>query len=231
MQLATLDHNTVQHMGKELLNSYREYCSSFEEAAQRLVENVFTSFQTEDDEPEFALIRIFRTMNFDELTPELQAIARPQAGQFLTLMGTMGIEKAWCDRRRSQSRKAIPINQNMSPMFKGVFQELGFSWADSTGDETVSGKSLDAMNMVHYFYVEDVSSSTYITDQEQFVKPYGIQSVIAAGSRFVSDAAYVVIGFTTVPVTRKQTETLVQLTPHLSTLLAIFDAQGKLWSA
>jgi len=230
MQLSTLDHNTVQQIGKQILNTYRNHCSSFEDASQRLVKDVFASFQSSQKEPEFALLRVFRTLTFEQLTPELQTIAPSKTEQYLTLMGTVGLEEAWCDRHQSKSRKAIQINQNMSPMFKGIFRELGFSWDDSTGDELVSGESLGAMSMIRYFYVEDVSSSTYITDQKTFVKPYGIQSVIAAGSRFITGGAYVVIGFTTVPVTREQAEILVQLTPHISTLLAIFDAQGALWS-
>lgn len=230
MQLSTLDRATVQNIGKEILNTYRKDCSSFEEAAQRLVEDIFASFQSQQEKPEFALVRVFRTMKFDELTPDLQDIVESISGQYLTLTGTVGLEEAWCDRRQSQSRKAIPINQNMSPMFKGIFRELGFGWEDSTGDELVSGEALGAMGMIRYFFVEDVSTSTYITDQETFVKPYGIQSVIAAGSQFVSGAAYVVIGFTTVPVTQEQAEILVQLMPHVSTLLAIFDAQGALWA-
>lgn len=229
VQISTVDSARLQQYGKQVLHSYSRDCNSMEQAAQNIVRDFYGMFRTEEGEPEFALVRVFRLTKFEELDPELQANCTIKSGQCLALMGTIGIEEAWCDRRQSQSRRAIPINQNMSPMFKGVFRELGFSWSDSTEDELVSGEALGAMGMIRYFHVEDVSSSSYITDQEQFVEPYGIQSVVAVGSQFLSGSAFVLIGFTTVPITQEQTEALVQLMPHISTLLATFDARDALW--
>lgn len=229
MQISTVDSTALQQYGKQVLYKYSQECNSMEQAAQNIVRDFYDMFRTEEGDPEFALVRVFRLTKFEELDPELQASCTIKSGQCLALMGTIGIEEAWCDRRQSQSRKAIPINQNMSPMFKGVFRELGFSWEDSTGDELVSGAALGAMGMIRYFHVEDVSSSSYITDQEQFVEPYGIQSVVACGSQFLSDAAFVLIGFSTVPVTEEQAEKLVKLMPHISTLLATFDVREALW--
>ncbi|MDQ7024420.1 MAG: hypothetical protein Q9P01_19460 [Anaerolineae bacterium] len=213
-----------------MLYEYRDSCASFEEAAQAIVEDYFNLFRSKNDEPEFALIRIFQTMGFDKLTPELQASAKLSSGHFLTLMGTIGIEEAWCDRRQSQSRKAIPINQSMSPMFKGIFRELGFTWEDVTGDEVVVGQKVKDMSMIRFFHVEDVHSSSYITDQEQFVHPYGIQSAIAIGTQFISNAAYVLIGFSTQTISEEQAGQLTNIAPYISTLLAIFDGNEAFWA-
>lgn len=231
MQLSNIDPDALQQMGRSMWLEYQKTCSSFEEASQQIVEDFHNLFRSQDDEPTFALVRVFRTMSFDELNSDLQAKADTSAADhFLTLMGTVGLESAWCDRRLSQKRQAIPINQNMSPMFKGIFQDLGFSWQDETGDDIVAGQDIHDMSFLRYFYVEDVGASTYITDQEQFVQPYGIQSAIAAGVQFVSQAAYVIIGFSRQHISPEQAEKLVQITPHLSTLLAIFDAQNALWA-
>lgn len=98
MQLVTLDSSTAKLLGRKLLKEYRSQWDSFEKAAQLIVQDFFEIFCTAEGEPEFALIRVFRTMNFNELTPELQEIVEPKSGQFLSLMGTVGLEKAWCDR-------------------------------------------------------------------------------------------------------------------------------------
>lgn len=228
MQVSNIDMEKLRKIGKNML--YQNTCSSFEEAAQVIVADFYNLFRSRKDEPEFALVRIFQTMSFDELTPELQASAKLSSGHFLTLMGTIGLEDAWDDRRQSQSRKAIPINQNMSPMFKGIFRELGFSWEDVTGDKVVVGKKVKDMSFIHFFHVEDVSSSSYITDQEQFVHPYGIQSAIAIGTQFISQAAYVLIGFSMQPISEDQAVQLVSIAPYISTLLAVFDGKAALWA-
>lgn len=230
MQISNIDPKMLQEIARDMLNEYRDTCSSSEEAAQVIVEGFFDLFRSQEDEPEFALVRIFQTMNFDELTDELQASAKVSSGHFLTLLGTVGLEEAWCDRRQSRSRKAIPITQDMSPMFKGIFRELGFHWDDVTGDEFVAGQSVKNMSLIRYFHVEDVSSSSYITDQEQFVQPYGIQSAIAIGTQFVSKRAYVFIGFSRQTITQDDVAHLVSIAPYISTLLAIFDGRDALWA-
>lgn len=230
MQISNIDPKLLQEIARDMLKEYRDTCSSSEEAAQVVVEEFFNLFRSQEDEPEFALVRIFQTMSFDELTPELQASAQFSSGHFLTLLGTVGLEEAWCDRKQSRSRKAIPINQDMSPMFKGIFRELGFNWDDATDDEFVVGQSVKNMSLIRYFHVEDVSTSNYITDQEQFVHPYGIQSAIAIGTQFISKRAYVLIGFSTQVITREHVANLVSIAPYVSTLLAIFDGKNALWA-
>ena len=80
-------------------------------AAQRLVEDFFVSFKSPQEEPEFALVRIFRIMNYAELTPELQAITESESGQYLTLMGTIGLEKRYDNKwRRGISFTAENVN-------------------------------------------------------------------------------------------------------------------------
>lgn len=229
MQLASVDISTIQHYGKYLLNEYRDACHSFEEAAQALCENFYQEFRTDANEPELALVRVFRSMKYDELPPKLKAKATTHHPQ-LALMGTMGLEENWSSRKYSEKRQLIPINDKMSPMFQGVFNELGFSIADFHA-ESAAGHSVHSMQMLRYFHVLDASQSAAITDQASFVQPYGIKSVLAIGSQFLSRQSYVLIAFSRSPIAEKQAEILAEIAPHVSTLLAIFDGRKALWSS
>lgn len=230
MQISSIDTAALQQFSRNIWVQYQKQCSSFEEVAQRTVEDFFDLFHSQNGEPEFALIRIFRTTRINELPHELQAIVKSPAEHYLALMGTVGVQASWCDRRQSRTRQVIPINQYMSPMFKGIFRELGFRWRDETGEDIVAGETIHEMPLVRYFHVEDVSSSTYIPDQEQFVRPYGIQSALAVGVQFGSKAAYVLIGFSMRHISPIQAEQLAQTAPYISTLLATFDEKNAIWA-
>lgn len=229
MQISTITADDAQQLGRMIFNQYRDECVSFEDASQKMVEHLFNVFYT-DDSPDFSLIRVFRTMKYNELPFDLKQSVQEPGNDYLVLTGSVGVEDAWCDRRRSQSRQTIRIGENMSPMFKSVFKDLGFSWSDSKFNAVVSGENLETMNMIRFFHIDDVSRSEQITDQDSFVQPYGIQSALAIGTQFVSDAAYVLIGFSNQAIERHAAETLIKMGPHLSTLLSYFDAKDNVWT-
>lgn len=229
MRIQTLNKESIQEYGRYLLNEYRDACYTFEAAAQALCENIYDEFCKEQNEPEFALVRIFRTVQYKELNTELKQKSKTFQPQ-LALMGTMGLEHDWQSRQQSQNRQLIQLGENTSPMFQGVFSELGFQMKDFYSDEAPSGQPVHSMVMLRYFHVEDASKTHAITDQEEFVKPYGIKSAFAIGSQFLSHQAYVLIGFSHSPISQEQAEILAELAPHVSTLLAIFDRRKALWS-
>lgn len=215
-------------LGHNMFTSLRDECESFEEASWKIVRYLFDAFQV-DDEPEFPLIRIFRTTKHDELPLDLRTNISLPNRDYLALMGTFGVEEAWCDRRQS-SRKAILIGDEMSPMFKGVFRELGFSWTDTKHEATVTGKSVSSMGMIRYYYVEDASASNQVTDMDTFVEPYGIKSVVGFGTQFMSQSAYVLIAFSNKTISPRYAEDFMTVTPYVSTLLALFDERKKIWA-
>jgi hypothetical protein len=229
MQLTELDPVAIRALGRDILNRYRGEPSTFEEISQLLVQELYRFFRTAKGEPEFALLRVFRTMDFKALTPELQSMTKEKSGQFLVLTGSVGVEKDWCNRKHSRTRQIIEISDKMSPMFKGVFHELGFRWGSTSASEVAVGGAVETMSMIRYFHIEDVSSSKIITDQQLFVRPYNIKSIVAAGTQFIGGDAYVIIGFTIVPVTPANAEIFSEITPFISTLLAIFDNPDTLW--
>jgi len=228
MDLTQLNKDDMKHIGYQWLNNYRNGFNSFEAISQQLVDDIYNTFHMPDGSPAFALVRIFRASRFDELSSESRALTQVQAHFYLALTASIGQESAWCDRHQSQHHQVIPVNANMSPMFKGIFKELGFAWEDHTDDLLPEGQNLD-LNIVRYFLVPDASASTAITDQEQFVKPYGIRSVIAIGSNFLSGAAYTLIAFSRVPITEENAKIYAVLASFASTLLAIHEGQKPLW--
>lgn len=227
MDLSTLKKEELKELAYGWMNSYRTGQGSFENVAQTLVNATLQEFRQADKRPAFALVRIFRATPYQNLHPDLKALATPDIPHYLALMGSAGQEKAWSSRHTAQKRKIIPISATMSPMFKGIFKELGFKWEDYSSEALPEGQSHD-MSLLRYFYIPEARESTAITDQEQFVKAYGIRSVVAYGSTFLSGAAYTLIAFSTIPLTKSTVEIYAGLTSYVSTILALYE--NKLWN-
>lgn len=218
----------MKAFGRRLTYDYPPQFASFEAAAQQCVRDMYDTYRLDDGSPAFALLRIFRATRYADLPPEFQKLVSTMPDRALVLMATMGLEPAWHDRKLSRSHKAIAVDQHMSPMFKGIFHDLGIGWDEILADDIPKGQEA-GQSMTRYFHVPEAREGGYITDQAQFVTPYGIRTVIAVGSKFVSGDAYVLIGFSRAPISSTQAKTVATLTPYLSTLLAIYDGTGRLW--
>lgn len=227
MNLSALDDNDVRGFGRNLLYNEEFESSNFSTVAQLCTQYIYDNFSAPDNTPGFALVRIFYTLMYDDLTAELQAKSR-STGRHLVLVGSTGALAEWCDPALSQNRRIQPLDNQLSPMFQGVFSDLGFP-IDVLSKTAVPTGAEGDMSILRMFYVQDASRSSYITDQKTFVRPYGIQSVIALGARFLSGDAYTMIGFTTVPLTPHNAETFGALSAYLTTLLARFDQPGNFW--
>lgn len=227
-EINALNPSAIDRLGKQFLYDYGKQFKSFESAAQQCVTDIFQQFVGEDGSPAFALVRIFRAGRCQEVPSDLQALIDRSIPSYLCLMGSYGLESAWCDRYQSKTRRAIPITSGMSPMFKGVFKEMGFQWEDNSGDMVPSGSSID-LAMTRYFYIPQADQSSYITDLANFIEPYGIQSVVAFGSPFLSRAAYTLIAFSHYAITPENAEIFAGLTVYISTLLASYESRNAFW--
>lgn len=227
LDISQIPPEQLRLFGHNLLYLNKDAFHSFEDAAQYCTNAAYDTFCKPDGSRAFALVRIFRATRREQLPPELQkSVTTPYA---LALMASSGDEPQWNSRKTSVNRRAIPIDKGMSPMFQGIFYDLGFSW-EGYSEDTVPKYAEDSDSVTRLFHVEDVSQSSYITDQAQFVQPYGIKSVIALGSRFLDGSAYVMIGFTRITVNDKTASMVSNFAPYLSALLAIYDARGVLWN-
>lgn len=217
---------TITRYGADLLNTYRMSLGSFEEAAQACTEKLYHTFTDAQSKPQFALVRIYRLFNVDELM-NLQEVVSPEIDQWMVLMGTYGHERAWCDRHQSQGHKALPVTDRRSPMLAAAFKQLGLE--ESTGNGTGELNLQRASFMTRYFYVAQAKDSPHVPAQSEFVDPYGIQSVIGIGSRFVSHSAYLLLAFSTVPMTQEAAKNFAGLSSYISTLMAIYDERTAYW--
>jgi hypothetical protein len=185
---------------------------TFEEAATRIVQLFRTELVDEEGNPACALVRVYKTHPFASLPEELKRFALdidPSAEQVsdlrcLTLMATAGDEPAWNSRLHSRSHKAIPLSSeaavNEAPMVSQLFQQLGVNIASVLHPDP--RLLLDVNDKAQsVFYVRTAIGSPYIPAQEEFVRRYGIQSVIGFGGIIATGDLVAAILFSKVPIT------------------------------
>ena len=225
MQLKTATQQDISSFARALFHKKRNDFSTFEEAAQFSVKHIYESFLDDVGEPMFALVRVFRACTPSELPPE-QDSPPSDDPKWLALFGTVGTEPAWNDRLQSIGHRIIPAGAFSTPMLKASFEALGFASLGET--EFVRNVGATA-SYTKFFHVEEADGSPYIVAQDEFVKPYGIQSVIGIGSPFASGAFYMCLGFSKKSITNDEAQRFSQLSPFISTLLANYDSK-KLWN-
>lgn len=229
--LSNASHDEIAQFGHNLFYSQGSNLQSFEEAAQLCTQSIFKTFRETDSQSTFALVRIYRLCQTDELSSDLIESLNNTSNvtdSWLTLMGTTGDESDWCNRQLSQKHKAVPINDDLSLMFKAIFNQLRLAPQEFDDDIPVEiGKS--TIPMVKYFYVSDAHTNPSIPDKDDFVIPYDIQSVIGIGSPFLSGSFYIGLFFSKVFLSRDDVETFTQLATSVSTLLATYDSNDHIW--
>jgi hypothetical protein len=210
--------------------------STLEAAAQRYVETVYAALADS-----LALLRLFVTVPYRRLPETNRAFvdalveragAQAALGEdtpVLSLLGTMGVEAAWCDRHRSTGHIGIPLLSqefvSQIPMIARMLKQLGVTldWLD--GDEAVVGKTFGIESGV--FYVAEAASAVdghgrKIISAQDFVARYGIETVYGLGGGYVHTPVFAtIIGFCRERVEREQVELL---RPHVARFKAETEA-------
>jgi hypothetical protein len=180
--------------------------TSLESAAQVYARMVYEALHSS-----IVLLRVFATVPARDLpAPNRAFVARlaESAGHqlhddtlVLSLLGTMGLEAEWCDRRRSTSHIGIPLVSRefvtQIPMISRLLQQLGIEldWFDRR-DTAIVGRTFGLQSGV--FYVEDAAEAVdlqgrnIITAQE-FVTNYGVRTVYGVGGGYVGTPVYTTI--------------------------------------
>jgi hypothetical protein len=231
--LLTLAHATEEDLidlGRRIERECRGF-SSHEQVSQTIAESLYHEFRT-GDEHELALVRIYRLTPVKSLPPELRAQVSDDEQYVMALTGTYGMLESWCDRRTSVNHKVISIKQiavrSLIPMFEEVLvngMKVDFQRLYETGDIVASTKGFAGQ-----FYVPDVSQSPHhIPAQEEFVKPYGIQSEVGFGG-LIGDgpnsvSLYTLFAFSRFPISTEAATHFFALRPHLGTALATHSGQ------
>jgi sigma-B regulation protein RsbU (phosphoserine phosphatase) len=147
------------------------------------------------------LVRLFKTHPYQALEPAQQAFAtsvlgtEPEPRSYcLTLLASAGVREEWNDRRRSVAHQAVPLGAtdviDRFPMLHGLLRRLG----QATSGGTPLARNFDV------FHVADAVGSPHVPDQDGFVLPYGVRSVIGFGGVLPDGETYVVVLFSKTPV-------------------------------
>jgi hypothetical protein len=122
----------------------------------------------------------------------------------LTLMATVGQSANWNARQLSRGHQTIPLASpemvEKAPMISQLIKELGMDLTSVLEPSPEIIREL-AGKKHGVFYVENAEGSPYIPAQEDFVKRFGIRSVLGFGGMLPTGDLFAVILFSTVHVT------------------------------
>jgi hypothetical protein len=181
--------------------------SSLEILADSLTKTIYEHLTTEpDEEKACALVRLFRTVEYQDLNAELKKRVRAvhakvgPTSKFLVLLGTSGSDPAWNSRKLSKGHQLIPLlSAEMiakTPMIARLFSQLGIEISTLLSASSAKIDFADPADRdYNMFFVHDARGSQFIPSQAEFVIPCGIRSVIGYGSLLPNGEFYAVVMF------------------------------------
>jgi hypothetical protein len=202
-----------------------------ESVAARIVKHLYDGFTLKKSgEKAFALARFFISMPFRDLEPPLKRFVesrraanediRPDT-RCLTLLASHGEKTEWCDRTKSLDHRAIPIDSpdlaTELPMVALLCKQFGIE-SHSVADVVLSNQERQPQSLAttdsdvvmdqdqatfNVFFVQEALESPYIYAQEDFVKPYGIRSVLGYGGILSAGQIFAVILFSHASIKRE----------------------------
>lgn len=194
---------------------------TLETAAGAIIEYLQASlWDSASDQPASVLIRLYRTVSFARLEPDLQRFARlalesrkpwPEM-RCLTLMATAGVRPEWNSRHESTAHRAIPLPSAEAvarlPMVSRLVSQLGVDAKDLVGPGREAIIENEGRPSTNVFHVADAVGSRFVPAQEEFVKPMNVRSVVGFGGQLGVGDLYAVIVFSRVLVNRATADIL-----------------------
>jgi len=185
--------------------------SSIESFAQHLMQYCQDTFRAPTSgDPEIVLGRCFVAQPFSEVAADVKAwlqqaehrATEPSSGLCLSLMGSAGVVDGWNDPSRSSRYRAIPIDADRFatrfPMFAEIFRQIGTSIEKPRlGAGLTIGSVGTGCNV---FSVPVALGSPYVPAQNDFVKPFGVRSVVGFGGWYGRGRYFIVVLFSRVAV-------------------------------
>lgn len=193
--------------------------SSVESFAQHLVQCCQDTFrEPAAGDPEIVLSRCFVAQPFSEVTAEVKTWLQhdlgrptePSSGLCFSLMGSAGIVDEWNDPSRSSRYRAIPIDADgfasRFPMFAEIFRQIGISIDKPRLGEGMSIASVG--KGCNVFCVPVALGSPYVPAQNDFVRPFGVRSVVGFGGWYGRGRYFVVVLFSRVSIPPRSVDLL-----------------------
>jgi DNA-binding CsgD family transcriptional regulator len=199
------------------LRTAGEGLSSMEEVGMGLVRLISEAARSETDEASCVLVRCFVTVGRSGLPTRLARLVALEDGddsedQFLVLLATEGIERDWCDRRRSRHHQVIPlVGSAMSvtfPMISRMFRQFGCPLPAMASHGAAFVEPAD--HAFGVFHVEEARGSTALPNQD-FITEYGVASVVGVGGRLPTGDVFAVIMFSREPIDQQIAQLLQPL--------------------
>jgi hypothetical protein len=177
-----------------------------------------------------ALVRFFKTLPFGELAEDLQAFAAgqmdhppPDPGlRCLTLVATAGARPEWNCRESSARHRVIPLTGpqlvRQMPMVSQLFHQFGVE-TDAVLRPDPALLVERSRRTYNTFLVAEARGSPHLPGQDEFVRPFGIRSVLGFGGLLPAGDLFAVLLFAQVSIPR---ETAVLFQPlALSAKIAV----------
>lgn len=185
-----------------------------EETGDRTVRYLYDKFRMDGGERALVLVRLFKTRTFDELDASLKKTALnlvPDAhrsnARFLCLISSVGACSQWNNPEQSKGHRIIPIGseemQIRSPMIAHLFSQFGLNVRPSEPCNVDSIVLEPEQRTFNVFYVPDASGCSFIPAQEEFVRPFGIKSVLGFGSMLNRGSLFAFVLFSRVFISRE----------------------------
>ncbi|MBF0195268.1 MAG: response regulator [Magnetococcales bacterium] len=126
--------------------------------------------------------------------------------KFLTLLGTSGLLPEWNDWEKSQGHKAIPFVSesfvSQIPMIAQLIRQFGMDISEVLTPSPDLLQNIEERSF-SVFFVENAKGSPHIPAQDEFVLPYGVQSVIGFGSMLPTGNIFLTILFSKTKINRE----------------------------
>lgn len=206
---------------------------TMQQVADRTVRLLYENLTDANGARSCALVRFFKTHNYDGLDDELRHFADsmlhdpPKPGlRCLTLLASAGDEPDWNSPETSVAHRSIPlVSQEIvssTPMISSLLQQLGVEveMLLNSDPELMMEAEPSSFNV---FYVPDASISPYIPAQEDFVDPAGIRSVLGFGGMLPQGDIFVVILFAKASIPRETAEMFRTLALNVKLAALPFD--------
>lgn len=234
---------TGLHAAAQLAAELREMgrgAHSMEQAAGRIVRHLYENIVDSSRQPACVLVRFFKTHPLGGLEPSLRRLAQQILGdrptslgtQCLVLLATAGLLPEWNDRRQSRRHQVIPLPDAEAvariPMIAQLVRQFGLDAAAITAP-TQCLLVDDRLATFNVFHVAEAQGSPYVPDQQDFVVPYGVRSVVGFGGTLPSGGLFAVVLFSRVPIDRATAEQFKTLA--LATRMAVAPLEDRVFDA
>ncbi|MFQ5594216.1 MAG: sensor histidine kinase [Anaerolineae bacterium] len=209
--------------------------TSMEEVANQIVRYLYDHLvDGQSGEKSCALVRFFKTHPYNELHPELRECVHQILGMHpelpemkcLTLLATAGVKPEWNVRQMSIGHKVHPLPSPdmvaQYPMVSQLIEQFGLELDAMLQPDPALLVDLERKTF-NVFHVPKAAGSPYVPDQEDFVIPFGIQSVLGFGGMLPSGELFAVILFSKVHIPRETAELFKTLALSVKTAVLPFE--------